>query len=61
MLLHLNVVMMMQAQYAIENAAWSFNLAAPNFGNFVNLCCKFLRITGDYDFSNKGNSILIIS
>ncbi len=37
---------------SFENAAWSINLAAPNFGNFVSLCCKFLRITGDYDFSN---------
>ncbi len=32
MLLYLNVVMMMQAQYAYENAAWFFYLAAPNFG-----------------------------
>ncbi len=29
-------------------------LAAPNFGNFVSLCCKFLRITEIMIFPIKG-------
>ncbi len=46
----LNVVKMTQAQYPIEQAAWSFNLAAMFLRKaLVIFCSEYLQITGNND------------
>ncbi len=51
----LNVVKMTQAQYPIDQAAWSFNLAAMFLPKALAILCSvYLQITGNIDLSNKG-------
>ncbi len=53
------MVKMTQGQYPIEQATWSFNLAAMFLPKaLVILCSEYLQITGNNDLFNKGGLFL---